>query len=155
MTKFLNDPYSLTKTNTCFPCVSPACESLGLSSCPSSAHICYNASSGACARQAVCPSEQGDWLTCQDNRGCIHASQFCDNTVDCEDHSDENSCGDETPTSPPDVFFMCDNFKWVRSEKVCDGTDDCGDHSDEDGCIRVGLLFKKKSLMILILLSCS
>jgi hypothetical protein len=92
-----------------------------------------------------------EWISCKDGRSCYRKEQLCDTIVDCDDQSDEANCAASTPTnSDPDIYFMCDNWKWVSSSKVCDGTDDCGDNSDEDGCVRVRTYKYTNALFLLM-----
>eukprot|EP00088_Acartia_fossae_P013690 TRINITY_DN1723_c0_g1_i1.p1 TRINITY_DN1723_c0_g1~~TRINITY_DN1723_c0_g1_i1.p1 ORF type:complete len:1546 (-),score=413.53 TRINITY_DN1723_c0_g1_i1:1367-5629(-) len=96
-------------------------------------------------RTCACPTDfvlAKDNLTCIANctRGqhrcggsddkCIPAYWKCDNSVDCQDGSDEpDSC---PPRVCADGMFQCRNNNCTLVTSICDGRDDCGDHSDED-----------------------
>ncbi|XP_059475619.1 suppressor of tumorigenicity 14 protein homolog [Neocloeon triangulifer] len=124
------------------------CTEQGLTSCPESPMVCYNASINVCSRLMSCPASQHKgWTLCKDGKACYLREQQCDQTVDCDDQTDELNC-----KSTEDVFFLCDDWsKWIPSNKVCDGSNDCNDHSDEDCCVNTSF----ETATIVGCLSCS
>ena len=71
-----------------------------------------------------------DEFTCKDG-GCIKQNNVCDDTLDCDDGSDEpEHCHCHLQGE-----FSCESSgKCIKRHKVCDGTNDCLDKSDEQGC---------------------
>ncbi|XP_065340723.1 suppressor of tumorigenicity 14 protein homolog [Cloeon dipterum] len=124
------------------------CTEQGLTSCPDSPLVCYNASINVCSRLMSCPATQHKgWTLCKDGKACYRREQRCDQAYDCDDQSDELDC-----KSSEEAFFLCDDWtKWIPSAKVCDGSNDCGDHSDEECCVNPSL----ETAMIVGCLSCS
>lgn len=65
------------------------------------------------------------------NGKCIPKSSICNGIFDCDDGSDENSCG-ANGCEPNE--FKCNNQKCVLKTWRCDGQFDCEDNSDELNC---------------------
>jgi len=64
-------------------------------------------------------------FVCDD--GSSDTAGRCDQTIDCDDASDEKDCGD--------LGFLCaDGTQSVSGFVLCDGEDDCDDGSDEEDC---------------------
>jgi len=64
-------------------------------------------------------------FVCDD--GSSDTAGRCDQTIDCDDASDEKDCGD--------LGFLCANGEESESGSVvCDGDEDCEDGSDEMDC---------------------
>lgn len=67
---------------------------------------------------------------CRDGT-CIPKQNVCDGRSDCQDATDEQSCGH--PRCKDDEF-TCSNARCVPQHFLCDGEDNCGDGSDEASC---------------------
>ncbi|KAG2459685.1 PGBM protein, partial [Polypterus senegalus] len=72
-----------------------------------------------------------DEAVCQ-NGQCIPRDYLCDGERDCNDGSDELSCGTQSPCEPNE--FKCQNGRCALKLWRCDGDNDCGDNSDETSC---------------------
>ncbi|CAK1554719.1 unnamed protein product [Leptosia nina] len=78
------------------------------------------------------------FLACQHNEAtcasgqCILKSAVCDGRIDCDDGSDEDTCGHNGMCQPNE--YQCANNKCVLKTWFCDSDDDCGDGSDEANC---------------------
>ncbi|CAH4038665.1 unnamed protein product [Pieris brassicae] len=74
---------------------------------------------------------QYDEATCG-NGQCIPKAAVCDRKIDCDDGSDEDTCGQNGLCQPNE--YQCANHKCVLKTWFCDSDDDCGDGSDEINC---------------------
>ncbi|XP_045489882.1 basement membrane-specific heparan sulfate proteoglycan core protein isoform X8 [Pieris rapae] len=74
---------------------------------------------------------QYDEATCG-NGQCIPKTAVCDRKIDCDDGSDEDTCGQNGLCQPNE--YQCANHKCVLKTWFCDSDDDCGDGSDEINC---------------------
>lgn len=63
---------------------------------------------------------------------CIPQQWACDGDDDCEDKSDETTCG--MPHTCPVKDFTCQNGNCITKLWLCDGDNDCADNSDEQEC---------------------
>lgn len=84
--------------------------------------VTYKPSTEAC---------QYDEATCG-NGQCIPKSAVCDRNIDCDDGSDEDTCGQNGMCQPNE--YQCANHRCVLKTWFCDSDDDCGDRSDEVNC---------------------
>lgn len=62
---------------------------------------------------------------------CIPEQNVCDGRTDCQDASDEQSCGH---LGCKEDEFTCSNTRCLPQRFLCDGEDNCGDGSDEASC---------------------
>ncbi|XP_046613235.1 basement membrane-specific heparan sulfate proteoglycan core protein isoform X7 [Neodiprion virginianus] len=78
--------------------------------------------------EGECPID--NW-PCRTGKQCIPAWQRCDNEPDCDDLSDEDSCG---TACDPQSEWTCNNNQCILISQKCDGVADCQDRSDEQIC---------------------
>jgi len=86
---------------------------------------------------ASCPADQ--WQC--NNTQCIPAAWRCDESFDCNDHSDEVNCpgrkskdGRTSNECHPDEFQCRTGSQCIHKTWVCDIDHDCEDGSDEEEC---------------------
>ena len=84
-----------------------------------------------CADPPTCSPEQFACLSGKIH--CIPRVWRCDNSDECEDHSDEMNC----PVCNTDQF-RCNDNQCIDNSNVCDGHPQCHDRSDEEHCCLAG-----------------
>ncbi|KAG1657534.1 Transmembrane protease serine 3 [Nymphon striatum] len=85
----------------------------------------------------------GDQFTCMKygsrNISCIPVDAKCDGIADCEDASDEQSCGNCSVGT-----FACKDSSYCLSPlEICDSKPKCSDKSDEKNCLQPALCEKQ------------
>lgn len=101
--------------------------------------------------QEECPNETD--FRCRSNQ-CINATLVCNKKFDCDDHSDEENCGECSATDliidlnsysccsivwnisgcEAPAWFQCKDGTCLSSSMRCDGHYDCPSEDDEDDC---------------------